>query len=116
MPLSEDEQRILKQIEEQFYESDPSFAEKVSAPGLYRPALRRARWAVVGLIVSLACLVLTLQVHFLASFVCFVAMLGCAFVIEDCLRSVGRAGLGGVRRNRGAGLRDRLRPRPRSGE
>jgi hypothetical protein len=110
MPLSEDEQRILKQIEEQFYESDPSFAEKVSAPGLYRPALRKARWAVVGLVLSLVGLVLSLQVHFLASFVFFVAMLGCAFVIEDSLRAVGRAGLGGVRRNAG-GLRRRLHPR-----
>lgn len=93
MPLSEDEQRILKQIEEQFYESDPSFAEKVSAPGLYRPALRKARWAVVGLVACLAGLVLTLQVHFLLSFACFVGMLLCAFVIEDSIRTVGRAGL-----------------------
>ena len=97
VPLSEDEQRILRQIEEQFYEHDPAFAEKVSAPGLYRPALRRARWAVVGLVASLVGLVLTLQVHFLASFACFVLMLGCAFVIEDSLRKVGRAGLNGVR-------------------
>ena len=28
MPLSEDEQRILRQIEEQFYESDPKFAQQ----------------------------------------------------------------------------------------
>ena len=97
MPLSDDEQRILKQIEAQFYEHDPAFAEKVSAPGLYRPALRKARWAVVGLVASLVGLVLTLQVHFLIAFVCFAAMLGCAFVIEDCLRKVGRAGLHGVR-------------------
>ena len=97
MPLSEDEQRILKQIEAQFYEHDPAFAEKVSAPGLYRPAFRKARWAVVGLIAALVGLVLTLQVHFLLAFACFVAMLGCAFVIEDSLRKVGRAGLNGVR-------------------
>lgn len=114
MPLSEDEQRILKQIEEQFYESDPTFAQKVSAPGLYRPALRRARWAVLGLVVCLAGLVLTLQVHFLASFAFFVAMLLCAFVIEDSLRSVGRAGLNGVR-NAPGGLR-RFRPRGRTGQ
>ena len=30
MPLSEDEQRILHQIEQQFYESDPDFAYNVS--------------------------------------------------------------------------------------
>lgn len=97
MPLSEDEQRILKQIEEQFYEHDPAFAEKVSAPGLYRPAFRKARWSVLGLVASLIALVLTLQVHFLLAFVCFAAMLVFAFVIEDSLRKVGRAGLNGVR-------------------
>ena len=97
MPLSEDEQRILKQIEEQFYVHDPAFAEKVSAPGLYRPALRKARWSVVGLVACLVGLVLTLQVHFLLSFACFAAMVACAFVIEDSLRKVGRAGLNGVR-------------------
>ena len=106
MPLSEDEQRILRQIEEQFRVNDPSFAEKVSAPGLYRPALRKARWSVLGLIASLVGLVLTLQVHFLASFGCFIAMLVFAFVIEDSLRKVGRAGLNGVRATRG-GLRRR---------
>jgi hypothetical protein len=107
VPLSEDEQRILKQIEDQFYEHDPSFAEKVSAPGLYRPAFRRARWAVLGLALSLVGLVLTLQFHFLASFACFVAMLVFAFIIEDSLRKVGRAGLHGVRTGQG-GLRRRL--------
>jgi len=97
MPLSEDEQRILRQIEEQFHLNDPAFAEKVSAPGLYRPALRKARWSVVGLVAALVGLVLTLQVHFLLSFACFVAMVAFAFVIEDSLRKVGRAGLNGVR-------------------
>jgi hypothetical protein len=97
VPLSEDEQRILKQIEEQFYEHDPAFAEKVSAPGLYRPAFRKARWSVLGLVGSLVALVLTLQVHFLLAFVCFAAMLVFAFFIEDSLRKVSRAGLNGVR-------------------
>ena len=41
MPLSEDEQRILHQIEQQFYESDPAFAQQVSQTTLYRHAFGR---------------------------------------------------------------------------
>ena len=87
MPLSEDEQRILRQIEEQFYESDPKFAQHVGSASLYRHALRKVRWAVLGLVAGLVFLVATLQVHFLLSFVGFLAMLGAAFVIERNLRS-----------------------------
>jgi Protein of unknown function (DUF3040) len=115
MPLSEDEQRILRQIEEQFYENDPKFAQQVGAASLYRHALRRVRWAAFGLLVGLAFLVATLQVHFLVSFVGFLAMLGCAFVIERNLRAVGRIGLqdlAGIvrgRRTETARLRERFR-------
>ena len=116
MPLSEDEQRILKQIEEQFYTDDPKFAQQVGAASLYRHALRRIRWGVVGAVVGLVFLIATLQVHFLLSFVGFLVMLGCAFVIERNARVVGRIGvqdLAGVFRGRaGVGpsrLRDRFR-------
>jgi DUF3040 family protein len=115
MPLSEDEQRILRQIEEQFYENDPKFAQQVGAASLYRHGLRRVRWAALGLVIGLAFLVATLQVHFLLSFVGFLAMLGCAFVIERNLRAMGRVGLqdlAGVVRGRRpdpSRLKDRFR-------
>jgi len=116
MPLSEDEQRILRQIEEQFYESDPKFAQHVGSASLYRHALRKVRWAVLGLVAGLVFLVATLQVHFLLSFVGFLAMLGAAFVIERNLRAVGRIGiqdLAGIMRSRhpleDSKLRDRFR-------
>ena len=53
MPLSEDEQRILNQIEQQFYESDPAFAQQVSQTTLYRHAFGRVKWGILGLIVGL---------------------------------------------------------------
>ena len=116
MPLSEDEQRILRQIEEQFYENDPKFAQHVGSASLYRHALRNVRWASVGLVVGLVFLVATLQVHFLLSFLGFLAMLGAAFVIERNLRAVGRIGiqdLAGVIKSRrpieDAKLRDRFK-------
>jgi Ca2+-dependent lipid-binding protein len=116
MPLSENEQRILRQIEEQFYENDPKFAQHVGSASLYRHALRNVRWALVGLVAGLGFLIATLQVHFLLSFLGFLAMLGCAFVIERNLRAVGRIGLqdlAGVMRNRkpldDSRLRDRFK-------
>jgi type VI protein secretion system component VasF len=57
MPLSEEEQRILHQIEQQFYESDPEFAANVGQASLYRHALRRIVWASVMLLAGLAFLV-----------------------------------------------------------
>lgn len=92
MPLSEDEQRILRQIEEQL-QSDPKFASAVSSSGLYSHGAKTLRWAVVGLVVSLALLLVLLQVHFLAAFAAFVAMLGCLVVIERTARAMGKAGL-----------------------
>jgi hypothetical protein len=92
MPLSEDEQRILSQIEEQFYESDPAFANSVSQNTLYRHSFRTIKFAAVGLVLGLVFLVATLRVHFLVAFVGFVVMLASAFVIERNARRMGRAG------------------------
>ena len=109
MPLSEDEQRILHQIEQQFYESDPAFAQSVSQNSLYRHAFRNIKWAALGLVLGLAFLLATLQVHVLVAFAGFLAMLACAFVIERNARRMGRAGLQQVTASMRAGkLRDSL--------
>lgn len=92
MPLSEDEQRILRQIEEQL-QSDPKFASAVSSSGLYKHSARTLRWAVVGLVLGLVLLVAGLQVHFAAAFAAFAFMLGCVVVIERNARAMGKAGL-----------------------
>lgn len=109
MPLSEDEQRILSQIEQQFYESDPAFAQSVSQNSLYRHAFRNIKWAALGLVGGLAFLLATLQVHVLVAFCGFLMMLACAFVIERNARRMGRAGLQQVTSSMRAGkLRDTL--------
>lgn len=95
MPLSEEEQRILRQIEEQL-QSDQRFANAVSPSGLYRHSARTLRWAIAGLVVGLGLLVVALQVHFLLAFVAFLAMLGCVLVIERTARAMGRAGIADV--------------------
>lgn len=92
MPLSDNEQQILRQIEQQL-EADQRFAQAVSSSGLYRPSVRRVRWAVLGAVVSLIGMVAALQVHFAASFAGFLAMLACVLVIERELRRMGKVGM-----------------------
>lgn len=92
MALSDDEQRILREIEDQL-KSDEKFASAVSSSGLYKHSARQVRWLAVGMLVSLVAIVASLQVHYLLAFVAFVAMLTCALMIERQLRLMGRAGV-----------------------
>ncbi len=109
MPLSEDEQRILHQIEQQFYESDPEFARGVSQTTLYRHSFRNIKWAALGFVLSAAFLVATLSISFWIAFIGFLAMVACAFVVERNARKMGRAGLQAVTHSwRSGRLRDSL--------
>jgi Protein of unknown function (DUF3040) len=109
VPLSEDEERILQEIAQRFYEDDPSFAREVSETTLYRHTVRRMKWSVVGLVAGAVFLVASLSTSYLLSFVGFLVMLGCALVFERNLRKLGRAGLDQLTRTvRANGLRDAL--------
>lgn len=99
MPLSENEQRILLQIEKDFYDNDPEFAREVGQTTLYRHALRNIKWAVLGGILGLVGLVAALQVHFLLAFGAFLVIFACSVVFERNLRKMGRAGLQTVTRS-----------------
>jgi hypothetical protein len=124
VPLSEDEQRILQQIEQQFYATDPDLAGEIGNHSLYNHCLRRMRWAAALFIVGLIVLVVALAtaVNFVVSFGGFVVMLGAALWFERSLRKMGRAGMaqlsaslptGGLRDyfgDTGDRVRNRLRP------
>lgn len=92
MPLSEDEQRILSEIEQHLYASDPQLVREVSSTTIYRHAGRNLRWAGLGFVVGLALMVLTFTNSVLLAFVGFLAMLGSAIFFERNLRKMGRAG------------------------
>src|SRR5918998_3983083 len=110
VPLSEDEERILQEIAQRFYEDDPTFAREVSETTLYRHTVSRMKWSVVGLVVGAIFLVATLSVSYLLSFGGFLVMLVCALVFERNLRKLGRAGLDQLTRTvRANGVRDALR-------
>ncbi len=124
VPLSEDEQRILSEIEQQLYESDPALAREVGSTTVYSHASRNLRWAILGFLVGLAVMIFTLTTSFWLAFVGFAIMLAAALYFEQNARRLGRAGLqqlsqsmrgGGFRNIVGGnespqgGLRDRLR-------
>ncbi|MEE9417698.1 MAG: DUF3040 domain-containing protein [Acidimicrobiales bacterium] len=107
MPLSEDEQRILSEIEQQLYETDPALAREVGSTTVYTHAFRNLKWATAGFFAGVAFMVFTLQIHYLVAFMGFVFMLGSAFFFEQNLRRLGRVGLEQMTQNvPGAGVRD----------
>ena len=121
MPLSEDEQRILSEIETQLRESDPDLADQVSKTTVYKDAFGKLRWAIVAFVLFLGLAVLLLSVNYLLAFAGFLGMFATALYIERNLRRVGRAGMQeathAIRRNSlrdyidnaGNKARDRLR-------
>jgi Flp pilus assembly protein TadB len=88
VPLSENEQRILRQIEQQL-ESDPTFSQRG-----YRVSRRRSVLLVVGLIIGLAITIGGLAVSFIVAFAGFVLVLVMAIMLESELRLLGRERLG----------------------
>jgi hypothetical protein len=108
VPLSEDEERILQEIAQRFYEDDPSFAREVSETTLYRHTVRRMKWSVVGLVAGAVFLVATLSTTLLA-FAGFLVMLASVLVFERNLRKLGKAGIEQLSRSvRANGLRDAI--------
>lgn len=93
MPLSEEEQRVLREIERSFYENDPEFAREVGSRTIWTDAGRNVKWGVAGFIAGLVFLMASFTIHPALGFAGFLVMLGCAFVIERNLRRMGKAGL-----------------------
>ena len=109
MPLSEDEERILHEIAQQFYADDPEFAREVGETTLYTHTVRRMKWSGFGFVAGVVFLIATLSTSYLLAFVGFLAMLGCALYFERNLRKLGKAGLDQVTRSiRATGLRDAI--------
>ena len=88
VPLSEEEQRILRQIEEEL-EQDPTFAQRG-----YRVSRRRSAFLIAGLVIGLAVTVICLAISFIAAFVAFVFVLFMAVKLESEIRVLGREQLG----------------------
>ncbi|HVA42052.1 MAG TPA: DUF3040 domain-containing protein [Acidimicrobiales bacterium] len=109
MPLSEDEERIIHEIEQSFYENDPDFYKRASEETLYRHAGRNCKWALAGFAAGLAVLVVSFASSVWLGFLGFLIMLSCAVVFESNARKMGRAGWQEVSDSvRAKGIRDAL--------
>ena len=107
MPLSEDEQRILSEIEAKLYESDPALVRDIGETTVYTHAARNLKWWLLAFVLGLAVLVLTLHITFVLSVGGFLIMLVSAVYIERNLRRLGKVGWEQVSQSmRAAGLRD----------
>ena len=86
MPLSEDEQRILREIEEQLHR-DPNFARDLPPA---RGASRRSLvLAVIGAVAAVTVCVLLLGVSPYLAFACFLVAVVALAVAEKHLRALG---------------------------
>ena len=109
MPLSEDEQRILSEIEQQLYQSDPALARDIADTTVYTDAARNLKWSVLGFIVGLAVLIFTLGISFLLAFGGFLIMLVSALAAERNGRHLGKVGVQQMTQSpKTAGFRDAL--------
>ncbi len=90
MPLSEEEQRILRQIEQEL-QADPVFTQRVS-----KVSRRRMVVLSVALVIALAATVLSLAVNFMFAFVGFLVVLALGFGLESEIRLIGRERLGSL--------------------
>lgn len=111
MPLSEDEQRILHEIERSFYAGN-------QAPGSSGQSraddLRRIRLAAAGFVVSLVLLLVGFAANFVIGAVAFLAMVATGVVLVDSIRRVGGERLRGSANRLGTMVADpsrRLRTR-----
>ena len=109
MPLSEDEERILHEIAQQFYTDDPEFAREVGETTLYSHTVRRMKWSGFGFVAGVVFLVASLSTSYLLAFGGFLVMLACALYFERNLRKLGKAGLEHVTRSiKATGFRDAI--------
>jgi len=78
MPLNEDEQRILEEIERQFYEEDPELARSVAQASLRSRLRPRRQLAVAGFIVGLIVMLVSFTSNVWIAALGFILMLASA--------------------------------------
>jgi hypothetical protein len=92
LPLSEDEQRILHEIERSFYENDPTLARDLQGASLTRLAVRNCKLSAVAFIVSLVTMVAFFASMTWVGAASFLVMLLSSFVFVTNLRKLGKGG------------------------
>ena len=90
MPLSEEEQRVLAEIERQFHESEPDLAHALGSTTVVRDASGRLRMAVLAMIGGFILLLVSFARSPVLGVAGFLLMLGGAIAAERNLRRLGK--------------------------
>jgi hypothetical protein len=84
MPLDDREQKILAEIEQQFYEEDPELARAVDR--INRPSMTRVRLAVLGVAAGLAVILFSFTDNTILALVGFGILIASATVLAPEIR------------------------------
>ena len=107
MPLSEDEQRILSQIEQQLYATDPTLARGIADTTVYSDAYRHLKRGILAFVLGMVVMIGTLHLGAKFAAIGVVIMFISALSIVANGRRMGKAGIDQLAESmRAAGLRD----------
>lgn len=96
MPLDEHEQRILEEIERQFYEEDPKLARSVATASLKSRFRPRRRLAIAGFVVGLVVMLASFTASVWIAVAGFVLMLAAAGWLAMSIRKSSDEGARGL--------------------
>jgi hypothetical protein len=92
VPLSEDEQRILHEMEQKLYEHDPGFRTRVRSKSGHSLAGRSMRWSAVIFVAGFAVLLVAFRSSIVIATFGFLVMLFAALMFERSARqALGRS-------------------------
>ena len=94
MPLSENEEKILAQIEAGIRKTDPNLAQQVEQSTVYRHSGRRSVFSVLGIVGLLAVILFTFSTSLWPiAFVAFGVMVIVGILLVENIVKIGRAGV-----------------------
>jgi hypothetical protein len=93
VPLNENEERILQEIERQFHANDPDSARRIGSTSLPRYLARNCKWAALGLLTGLAILLVSFSSSWVLGGFGFLVMVVSAVVLIQNLHRMGRFGI-----------------------
>ncbi len=117
MPLSEEEQRILQEMEQKLYEHDREFVDRVNHGSHRLEAAKGAKWSVAGFVAGFALLLSTFRFSLVIGSLGFFLMLVCSLMFAHHIRQAPTAAArapGRVRAQALAGELTAMRRRIRS--
>ena len=93
VPLNENEERILHEIEQRFLQHDPESAKRLKSTTLPKYLARNCKWAALAFLVGLVVLLVGFASNWIVGVFGFAVMLGSAIVLTHNVRRMGEHGL-----------------------